>query len=84
MSALEILESAQFVVDHEGRPSAVQIGIEAWDLLLDWLEDLEDRALVKEALPRLREGPKMAGALRWDAVRLEWDLSEVAPEHGAT
>ncbi|MFQ5343753.1 MAG: hypothetical protein ACE5F6_19595 [Anaerolineae bacterium] len=84
MSALEILESAQFVVDQEGRLSAVQIRIEAWELLLDWLENLEDRALVKEALPRLREGPKKAGALRWEAVRAEWDLSKMEPGHDAT
>lgn len=84
MSVLEILESAQFVVDQEGRPSAVQIGMEAWEILLDWLEDLEDRTLVKEALPRLRERPEKAGALNWEAVRAEWDLIELEPERDAT
>ena len=81
MSELEMLESVQFVVDREGRPAAVQLSIKAWEQLLDWLEQLEDRALVKEALPRLREGPRKADALRWEEIKDEWELPE--PEHGS-
>jgi hypothetical protein len=49
------------------------MGIEAWNALLDWLEENEDRAIVKDAIPKLRLGPKAAGALRWGEVRAEWD-----------
>lgn len=83
MSRLEMLESIQCVVDREGRPAAVQISIEAWELLLDWLEDLEDRMLVKETLPRLRAGPRKVGALSWKEVRNAWNRSELEPEHDA-
>ena len=81
MSALVgMLQSIQFVIGPDGRPTAVQIGIEAWNSLLDWLEDAdrpsEDRAIVKAAIPRLRSGPEKAAVLRWDEVRAEWDLSE--------
>ena len=73
MGTLTMLESVQFVVGPDGRPTAVQMGIEAWNALLDWLEENEDRAMVKDAIPKLRLGPKAAGALRWREVRAEWD-----------
>jgi hypothetical protein len=68
-----MLESVKFVVGPDGRPTAVQMGIEAWNALLDWLEENEDRAIVKDAIPKLRLGPEAAGALRWSEVRAEWD-----------
>jgi len=77
MSALVgMLGSVQFVIGQDGRPTAVQIGIETWNSLLDWLEDSEDRAIVKAAIPRLRSGPENAAVLRWDEVGAEWDQSE--------
>lgn len=80
MSGLDILKSVQYVVNQKGKPAAVQIDIEVWESLLDWLEDLDDRALVKVVLPRLRMGPEKAGALLWDEVKAEWDVpgSELA------
>ncbi len=71
MSTLEMLKSVHLIVDRDGRPSAVQMGIDTWGLLLDWMEDIEDRALVRDLLPRLRSGPLKAGAMRWEAVRDE-------------
>ncbi len=76
MSAMEMLKGVQFVVDQDGRPSAVQMDIETWEAVLDWLEDIEDRSLIKEAISKLRSGPKNAGALRWEEVRSEWDDSQ--------
>ena len=66
-------KSVRFVVGQDGRPSAVQMDIETWESLLDWLEDTEDRTLIKQALPKLRGHPAQAGALRWDEVKSEWD-----------
>ena len=68
-----LLNSVQFVVGQDGHPIAVQIGIEVWNLLLDWLEDHEDRAAIKALIPTLRDGPKQAGALRWEEVREQWN-----------
>lgn len=73
MMNLEALKSIQFVVGSDGRPSAVQMGIETWESLLDWLEDTDDRALVKQLLPKLRSHPAQTNALRWDEVRDDWD-----------
>ena len=73
MLNLEALKSVQVVVGQDGHPSAVQMDIETWESLLNWLEDTEDRVLVKQALPKLRSQPAQAGALRWDEVKSEWD-----------
>lgn len=65
-------KSVSYVIDRQGRRAAVQISIEDWTAFLDYVEDLEDRALVKSALARLRQGPEEAQALPWDEVRAEW------------
>lgn len=76
MATPEILKSVQFLVDEHGKPLAVQIGIREWEKLLDWLEDQEDRALVKDALERLRAAPVPARALAWEKVQAEWSIPE--------
>jgi hypothetical protein len=76
MRTLKFLQSVRFVVDEKGQPSAVQLDIDAWESLLDWLEDVEDRAAVRDILPRLRKGPSV-GALNWDDVKDEWGSSEL-------
>lgn len=45
-----------------------------WEALLDWLEDIEDRALLQDILPKLRSGPTGSGALRREKVAAEWDV----------
>ncbi len=75
MSALDALKSVQFLIDQSGRPSAVQIDIKAWESLLGWLEDVEDRATLRAMIARLHKGPKDAGALRWEDVGHEWDTT---------
>ena len=66
------LKNVSYVVDRRGRRSAVQVSIEDWIALLDYIEGLEDRALAKNALARLRQGPEEAQALPWDDVRDQW------------
>jgi hypothetical protein len=52
------------------------MSIGAWHALLGWMEDVEDRALVRAMLPKLRQGPQRAGALRWEDVKDDWDISQ--------
>ena len=66
------LKSVSYVVDRKGRRAAVQLSIEDWSALLDYVEHLEDRAVVKNALARLRQGPEEARALPWDQVCSQW------------
>jgi len=76
--AEKILKGVQFLVDKDGRPCAVQVEMKVWEAILDWLENAEDRALVKEAISRLRSGPKAGNARPWGEIRKEWD--EAGPE----
>ncbi len=76
MNTTELLQSVHYVIDPNGRPAAVQMSITAWNRLLGWIEDVEDRALVKAMLPQLRQGPQQAGALRWDDVKDDWDTPQ--------
>jgi hypothetical protein len=69
----EALQSVQFVVGQDGHQTGIYLDAAGWEALLDWLEDLEDRALVQAALPRLQMRPEQAGALRWDEVEAEWN-----------
>jgi hypothetical protein len=73
MTVLEALATVQYVVGQDGQPTAVQMRFETWQMLLDWIEDLEDRKLVKAMLPRLRMGPEKAKTLRWEDIKAEWD-----------
>jgi hypothetical protein len=70
---LDVFRSVQFVFGPDGRQTGVLLDEAAWEALLDWLEDVEDRASVQEALPRLRTGPARAGARLWEEVASEWD-----------
>ena len=76
MDAAEIFKSVQFLVDGQGRPRAVQLGMSEWKKLLEFLEDQEDRAVVKEALHRLSMGPAASGALSWENIQAEWDAAD--------
>ncbi len=67
-----VLKNVSYVIDQKGRRAAVQLSIEDWVALLDYIEHLEDHALVKSALARLRQGPEEAQALPWDQARSQW------------
>jgi hypothetical protein len=67
-----LLENVRYVIDSKGNKAAVQVDVKAWNALLAYLEDLEDQALVKDKLARLRKGPHASGALVWDDVSQEW------------
>jgi hypothetical protein len=72
MTTNELMQSLRVLVDRDGKPSAVQLSIEAWEALIDWLEDVEDREAIRVLLPRLRLEPLQAGALPWSEVRRDW------------
>jgi len=77
MKDMNMLNEVKFVVDQQGKPAAVQISIEAWESLLAYLEDIEDRKLVKASLAKLSKGPLESGAIRWDDIRSEWDTNNL-------
>ncbi len=75
----EALKSAQFVVDSEGRRTAVLVDIQAWEALIDLIETLTDTKIAAQALAELRQAggrPEHAGWLAWDKIGEEWSGEE--------
>ncbi|HEX9735492.1 MAG TPA: hypothetical protein VGG06_26290 [Thermoanaerobaculia bacterium] len=72
----EVLGGARYLVDASGGKTDVVLSLEVWKSLLALLEDLDDREVVRNWLPRLKAGPSSAGALRWADVSGEWDDDE--------
>jgi hypothetical protein len=67
-------QDIQFVIGVEGKPTAVLVDISTWERILDALEDVEDVALVKEALAVLDSAGgdlKKAGFISWKKARTE-------------
>ena len=63
MTVTEVLKSAHFLVDQEGKPTAVVLDIAVWDAFLAALEDVEDSELVRE---RLKDWRTKQGWTRWE------------------
>ena len=70
MTVAEIIESVQFVVDQEGKPTAAVMNMRQWESLLALLEDLEDTELVQTRLSNWRS---KEGWSRWDDFEAELD-----------
>jgi len=73
----KVLSSARYLVDvfvkRKGNKTDVVLSLSVWEKILAWLEDLDDRTVVQEWLPRLQAGPVALGALRWDDVSAGWE-----------
>jgi hypothetical protein len=66
MSGLDVLQSVQFLTAN-GRRFAV-VDADDWETLIEWLETLEDRQIVRQATDEL----KAAGGDRQRAGWAEW------------
>ncbi|MCE7988138.1 MAG: hypothetical protein DYG89_43825 [Caldilinea sp. CFX5] len=81
MAIVEALQSAQFVVNGQGHRTAVLMDIQAWDTLIEWLEDVIDTKIAVQSLTTLQTvggRPQNAGWLDWDEIREAWDVTEEA------
>ncbi len=73
MTMLEALESAQFVVNHQGQRTGVLLTLESWEMLVQLVEDAADAKTAANALSELNDGrPETAGWLAWDDVKDAW------------
>jgi hypothetical protein len=82
-----VLQSVRFVVGPTGRPTDALLSIEAWDTLVEWLEDVEDARTVREAMQRLEAAagnPQRAGLIAWSDAEAELDALDQSTEsaHG--
>ena len=69
MTGLEALKSAQFITVKGQR--LVVLSAEDWDALIEWLEDLEDAKIAKQAISELKAANgdrEKAGWLEWSEV----------------
>ncbi len=65
MNALEMLQTAEFVVDAHGNKKAVLLDYKVWEALLTLLEDREDA----EEIRRLRQAGEET--LSWEQAKAE-------------
>lgn len=76
MAIVEALKSAQFVVNSQGEQKAVLLDIQAWETLINWIENVIDTKIATQALVELQMAggrPQQAGWLAWDKIREDWD-----------
>jgi hypothetical protein len=72
MSGPEALQSVQFVT-RKGKRFAV-VTAEDWDILIEWLETLEDAQIARQAFAELKAAKgsrKRAGWRKWGTVEKE-------------
>ncbi len=69
----EVFSSARYLVNAGGDRTDVVLSFSAWKGILTLLEDMDDRAVVREWVPKLKAGPPASGALRWEDVADEWE-----------
>ncbi len=70
-----VKEAIHYLVDAEGRPTAVQIDWGTWKRIVDALEDAEDVGLAQAALAELDAAggdPEKAGWLRLEDLEGAW------------
>jgi len=72
MLDMKLLENVRFVVDSHGKKAAVQLDLKVWNALLSYLEESEDRTLIKENLSRVVSGPEKSRAIPWDDAKKDW------------
>lgn len=70
MSEPALLRSVQYVVDSDGRKSAVLVDLDVWEQILALLEDLEDA----EEIRRAREEDE--GTIPWEQVKADLGLDD--------
>ena len=76
MAIVEALKSAQFVVNSQGEQKAVLLDIQAWETLINWIENVIDTKIATQALVELQMAggrPHKAGWLAGYKIREDWD-----------
>lgn len=62
-----VLGSVQFVEAPTGRRLAV-MDADDWQGLVEWLEEVENRQVIRANLERLRAGPEVSGAVLLEEI----------------
>jgi len=73
MAGIDALQSVQFVTI-KGRRFAL-LSADDWEVLTEWLEDIEDMEIAREALAALKAAggdPKRAGWVDWETAECQF------------
>ncbi len=84
MNIVEAFKSAQILVDRKGHRTAVVLNLQAWQALVDWMDESIGAKMSEQALRELSEAggrPEEAGWLDWRKIREEWGDEEEARPH---
>lgn len=76
MTVTEILQSVQFIVDRNGKPTAAILDIAAWEAFLEIIEVSEDMSLIRDRLINWRT---KKGWTSWNDFEAELEDDEVQP-----
>ena len=76
MTATEILQSVQFVVDQSGKPTAAMLDMRAWEVFLSLLENIEDGELIRD---RTQNWRSKEGWTRWEDFEAELKADALSP-----
>jgi hypothetical protein len=68
MTVAELTQDVQFTVDQHGKVTAVVLTPALWQQIVETLEDIEDRTLIRSLRDRIALGPVASGALVWNEV----------------
>jgi len=69
----EVLSSARYLTDTKGGKTYIILPLAIRENLLALLEDLDERKIVQEYLPKLKNDSEFSGALCWNDVAVEWE-----------
>ncbi|MEW5938820.1 MAG: hypothetical protein AB1750_04105 [Chloroflexota bacterium] len=72
MATYNALKNVRFVRDAKTKEPVVQMKVKVWKALLEYLEDVEDRPVIKAFLKKLVNGPQKVGALDWNEIEGQW------------
>ena len=70
MTVSEILEKVKFVINPNGKKSAVMVDLDVWEQIITMLEDLEDAEEMKQARTVHEE------TVPWNIAKKDLDLVE--------
>jgi len=68
MTVTEVLQSVQFVIDQDGKPTAAVLDMKAWEAFLFMLEEIEDVELIRD---RMKNWRSKEGWTRWKDFEAE-------------
>ena len=69
MTAIDILDTAQYVVDKDGRQTAVLLDLSSWQLLRQLLEELAEDEMLGELMTAVQDDEKLEGVKAEEAYR---------------